>query len=238
MTQDDPEYSESGSPIYRHEPSDKGFVPASGDAEEIRRIEAHIEEHIGKPALVWHELVSHLVHIDIHMIEPTPERDYYTLITSGMSSQPMKTPPGAEAFRYAELMICLPPTWELNQEAFQNEANYWPLRWLKVLARLPHEYNTWLWALHTVPNGDPPRPFAPDTWLSGVMLMQPSYMFSDEFVQLKINDDKTIFFLSVIPLYSDEMDFKLKHGADPLLTRLAEHQVNEVLDPGRPNVLE
>ncbi|MEO8606251.1 MAG: suppressor of fused domain protein [Chloroflexota bacterium] len=238
MNQDDQERSESGNPIYRHEPSQKGFVPAAGDSEAIQQIEQHIEMHIGKPSMVWHEIVSHLVHIDIHMVSPTPERNYYTLVTSGMSSQPMKTPEGAEAFRYAELMICLPPNWPLTQADFQDERNYWPLRWLKVLARLPHEYDTWIWASHTVPNGDPPKPFAPNTRLSGVILMQPSLMFSDAFIELKINDEKTVYFLSVMPLYREEMDFKLKNSAGSLLNDLAEAGVTEVLDIDRPNVVE
>jgi hypothetical protein len=208
------ERSESGSPIYRHEPSQKGFVPAIGDSETIGRVEKHIEEHIGKPDMVWHELVSHLVHVDIHMVNPTPERNYYTLITSGMSDQPMNVPPGAEAFRFAELVICLPPTWKVTQADFQNEEHYWPLRWLKVLARLPHEYDTWLGVAHTVPNGDPPRPFAGNTQLCGMMLMQPSMLFSDAFIELHMNANKTVNFLSLIPLYREEMDFKLKHGAD------------------------
>jgi len=114
MNHDDQERSEAGNPIYRHQPSDKGFVPATGDSDSIDRISQHIESHIGKPVTVFHELVSHLVHIDIHVVYPTPERDYYTLITSGMSNQPMKPPPGAEVMRYAELVICLPPTWKVS----------------------------------------------------------------------------------------------------------------------------
>jgi hypothetical protein len=238
LNPNDQERSESGSPIYHHQPSQKGFVPASGDYETIGRVEKHIEEHIGKPDLVWHEIVSHLVHIDVHMVNPTPERNYYTLVTSGMSSQPMtKMPPGAEDLRFAELVICLPPTWKVSQSDFQNEENYWPLRWLKVLARLPHEYDTWLWVSHTVPNGDPPKPFARNTQLCGMMLMQPTMLFSDTFIELKMSAEKTVYFLSVIPLYREEMDFKLKHGADLLLKGLSAYDVNEILDVKRRNVM-
>ena len=78
--------------------------------------------------------LSDLVHIDIHMVEPTPEKNYYTLVTSGMSDRPMNAPAECGELRYAEIAISLPPDWPLTQEAFADENNYWPLRWLKILA--------------------------------------------------------------------------------------------------------
>lgn len=42
----------------------------------------------GVLAFVWHELVSDLVHLDVHVAEPTPARPYYTVVTSGMSDRP------------------------------------------------------------------------------------------------------------------------------------------------------
>ena len=69
----------------------------------------------------------------------------------------MNVPDGWEDYRYAEMMICLPPDWNMDQRAWNDERHYWPIRLLKTLARLPHEYNTWLSDCHTMPNGDPPE---------------------------------------------------------------------------------
>src|SRR5688500_3683433 len=112
------EHSESGSPIYRYsEQQAKGLQPAVGDSENIEAIANHIEKHVGPPDQVFHELVSTLVHIDVHMVAPTPQRNFFTLVTSGMSDKPMTVPEGAEEFRYAEMAICLPPNWKLDQES-------------------------------------------------------------------------------------------------------------------------
>ena len=111
------ETSESGAPIHRHEERERDFELATGDSENIDRISDHIEKHIGPVASVFHELVSDLVHIDVHMVEPTPERPCYTLVTSGMSDKPMQAPEGHEDLAYTELMICLPPNWPLTEEA-------------------------------------------------------------------------------------------------------------------------
>lgn len=229
------EFSESGNPIYRHKPREKPFEPAFGDVAHIQLVEQHIIKHIGTPSLVYHEIISDLVHIDIHIVPPRPERDFYTLVTSGMSARAMTTPEGLEEFSYAELSICLPPHWSLKHEDFKDESNYWPVRLLKMLARMPHEYDTWLGFAHTVPNGDPPEPYAPNTKFCCAMLL-PSPIGPEEFWQLKVSPEMDIQFLSIVPLYAEEAAFKLRKGADPLLDLFGRHSVTDLLDLKRRNV--
>ena len=207
------EKSKSGAPIYRHEHRERDIDIAAGDSENIEAISDHIEKHIGPVANVFHEMISDLVHIDVHIVEPTEARNCYTLVTSGMSDIAMSAPEEYGACCYSELMICLPPDWPMGEEAWKNEENYWPVRLLKVLSRFPHEYQTWLWAMHTIPNGNPPMPFAGNTSMTGTILMPP-LTASEEFYRLPINDQKTIFFHALIPLYEEEMNLKLQNGAE------------------------
>ncbi|WP_127532292.1 suppressor of fused domain protein [Paenibacillus kobensis] len=230
------ELSPSGQPIYRHEAAEREFEPAFGDATAIDIISRHVELHIGKIQGVYHEIVSDLVHIDIIVVAPTRERNFYTLVTCGMSNLPMTVPPGAEAYRYAELMLCLPPDWSLSDEAFKKEENYWPIRSLKTLARFPHEYNTWLYMAHTIPNGNPAEPYADGTKLSGMVLSVPSTVESNnDFFNLTLSPDKQVRFYSLIPLYNEEMDYKLKEGADKLFAKLDKAGVTEIVNPKRKN---
>jgi hypothetical protein len=234
--EDDVERSESGAPVYRHRPREKPFEPATGDGDAIDAISDHVEEHVGKIESVFHELVSDLVHVDVHMVAPTRKRNYFTLITSGMSDRPMNAPDDHPDKTYAELLICLPPDWKLSPKAFEKERWYWPVRWLKTLARLPHEYDTWLWEHHTVPNGDPPEPFADNTDLCCAYLLRPA-LFPREFFKLKASKKKTIHFLCLVPLHADETKFKLKEGSDALVDLLDDAGVTELLDVERPSVL-
>lgn len=231
------EYSESGKPIYRHGPRRSKFTPPPNADANRAQIAEHIEKHIGKIATVFHELVSDLVHIDLHLVEPTDDRPYHTLITSGMSDLPMHVPEGAEECRFAELLISLPPDWPLAHRALENECHYWPLRWLKMLARFPHEYETWLWYGHSIPNGDPPQPLADNTDLCCALLLSPA-LVPDDFLALRLTDEKTIHFFGLLPLFAEEVEFKLKHGADALAERLAEQGVTELLDLSRPRVFK
>ncbi len=230
------ETSESGAPIHRHEKREREFEFAMGDSENIEKISDHIERYVGKIATVFHEIISDLVHIDVHIVEPTNERPFYTLVTSGMSDIAMKAPENYPELKFSELLICLPPNWKMSQESWKDEENYWPIRMLKFLSKFPHEYQTWLWAMHTIPNGDPAEPFASNTEMSGVILLPP-VTIAPEFHQLEIDEKKTIHFHAIIPLHVDEMDLKLKHGANALFDGFDNHRVTEILNPSRVSVV-
>jgi hypothetical protein len=232
---DDCEFSESGSPVYRHAPRDREFEPAVDDKRVIEAVSRHVGRYVGKVEHVFHEIVSDLVHIDVHLVPPHRHRPFVTLVTSGMSSLPMTLPPDCDAPSYAELLLCLPPDWPLDQDDFKDEANFWPIRLLKFLARLPHEYDTWLGVGHTIPNGDPPAPFDPSTELCCALIVPPS-LFDERFNELALSDDKVLQFYALMPLYREEMEFKLRHGTEALLRRFASVGICEVLDPQRPNV--
>lgn len=222
-----------GDVIYRHTDS-KPFEPAF-DNPDVEQIQGHVDKYIGKVESAFHEFISNFVHIDILLVKPSPQRNFYTLVTSGMSQRPMKTPPGVQGCEYAELLICLPPDWPMTDAAMKDESNYWPLRWLRILACFPHEYDSWLWYGHTIPNGDPARPFAKNTGLAGIILAPP-LLVPKEFGQLEINETKTIQFFSILPIYAEEMSYKLDHGADSLFDRMDQQKINELVDIDRPSV--
>lgn len=230
------ERSPAGSIIYRHKQTDKPFALPQVDNEALELITQHLEKHIGSVEAVFHEIVSDLIHLDILYIAPTKERNYITLVTCGMSNLPMTVPNGAEDFRYAELMICLPANWKMSEESFKNEDNYWPVRAMKTLARLPHDYDTWLYIDHTIPNLNPVEPYAGNTKLSGMMVTIPSTVQSlKEFFTLEMSPDKNVHFFNLTPLYNEEMNYKLKHGADELNAKFDKAGVTQIIDPMRKN---
>lgn len=219
----------------RHKPRSKPFEAAEGDDETIDRVDGHIRKHLGPVASVFHELVSDLVHLDVHFVAASQDRPVQTLVTSGMSSLPMTVPPDCAEFERAELFLSLPPDWPLDQESMRNERHYWPIRWLKTLARLPHEYETWLGIGHTIPNGDPPEKLAADTRFCGFMLGPPLHAPMD-FHELETDSGEVVWMWALYPLYREEIDFKLAKGAEALFDRLAAAGVTEVVDVGRQNV--
>lgn len=230
------EKSGSGAPIYRYNESEKkDFEGPSGESS-IDEISGHIEKYVGKIDMVFHELISEQVHIDVHWVKPTKERPFHTLVTSGMSDKSMSTPKGVKNCDYAELCMCLPENWKISDESFEDENNYWPVRWLKILARFPHTYKTWLCYGHTIPNGDPALPFTSQTKLNTILLLPP-VVFDNEFHTLRLKN-KSIDFYSLIPLYSEEVDLKLKKGVEALFDGFDQHGVTDILQLNRPNTAQ
>jgi hypothetical protein len=229
------EHSESGAPIYRYEPRDTSWTPPNMEDSCVEAISSHIEKHVGPIATVWHELVSDVVHIDVHQVAPTDERPFWTLITSGMSDLAMTTPAEYEAWAFAELMICLPKEWKMDETDFKDEKYYWPVRWLKILARFPHEYQTWLSAGHSIPNGNPPNVIHETVLFDCMMLSRPKTV-STEFWTLPVHEKKKIQFFSVMPLYPGETILKLKKGSEELESRFERYKISEIVDPKRRDV--
>lgn len=236
MSNEYEDVSPDGTQILVHR-REKDFVLATGEERHIEAISAHLERHLGPVSGVFHEIISDLVHIDVHVVPANDHCPYLRLVTSGMSDLPMTVPAEVDADvpRYMELMVTLPADWPISQDAFEDERNYWPVRLLKGMARLPHEYDTWLGFGHTIPNGHPSEPYAPGVGFDGAIVLTP-VTTPEDFATLELDDGKTISFMSLVPLYPEEMDLKLRKGAEALLDRFDAKKIQDVIEPGRTNV--
>jgi tetratricopeptide (TPR) repeat protein len=201
--------------------------------EEMDCIQTHVERYFGTNKNVFHELVSPDIHVDILVIEPGKRHNYYVLVTMGMGAHRMNLPEELKAYGLdrAEILVCLPPDWRLDEEAMKDENWYWPLRWLKIMARLPGEQDTWLGWGHTVPNGGP---FAGNTGFTTMMLTGPG-AFDEKARECKMPDGSVVNFYQMIPLYEEETQFKLKTNAE-LLLKLLDSKSMECVDIHRQNV--
>jgi len=207
------------------------FVPISFDREAIERIEEHVYQHIGDGE-VFHEVMSEIVHVDVHVLDPTSTRDYYTLVTTGMSDLPMQATDGTRDPQYAELLMCLPSNWSLSDDALRREEHAWPIHLLQRLARQPHRQRNALAVGQAFSHTDPPQAFASNTKLCGVFISKPT-LFEPGFERIDVRDDKTVHLLSVLPIYNEELAFTQTHGPDALLDLFVTNGVNELLNVNR-----
>lgn len=201
--------------------------------EEMEAVEEHIEQYFGKFENVFHELVSPDIHVDICVVPPSEERDYCTLVTMGMGAHRMNVPEELAEYKLerAELAIALPADWKLDQESMKDEKWYWPIRLLKSLARLPIASDTWLGFGHTMDNKEN---FAENTKLCAAILTGPqSTEEGGEVCTLPGGEE--VNFYQVIPLYEDELDYKLEHDADALLDKMA--GISFVVNPTRQDAI-
>ncbi len=203
-------------------------------------IEHHIHKHIGKIHRVFHELESDDIHLDVCHVKSGLFRSHECLVTMGMSALPLNVPEGYQGARFVELMILLPKKWALTEQDFNNESSYWPIRLLKDIARFAHHNNTFIGFGHTVAdaeNADDLEPFASNTEFCASIMLPPISLGDHSFCLKRDGEQRDIHFFAVIPLYRDELLFKMEQGSDALLDRFDQHQVSDVVDLKRPSVV-
>ena len=214
--------------------SKKDSEPEIYSDDEMSAIEQHIKNTFGEFENVFHELVSPDIHVDICLVPPSEERDYYTLVTMGMGAHRMNVPEELAEYKLerAELAIALPSDWKLDEESLKDERWYWPIGLLKVLARLPISNNTWLGFGHTM---DKQSPFAEDTELCAALLVGPQDVVWNGGEVCTLPSGEEVNFYQVIPLYRNEMEYKMEHDADALLKKMA--GISFVVNPTRQNAI-
>jgi hypothetical protein len=187
------------------------------DSALLASVTAHVERHFGPVTEIDHDAFPVHAHIDLLIVEPNEKVPGITVATAGMSARPM------DGEFYAELMVILPPS---------TPRDAWPFQLIRDLARFPHEFDTLLWVGHTMPNGDPAKPYGPDTKLCGVVIVP---QLINEDAQTFEHDGREVSQLTFWPLHKAEMQVKLDRGMDAFWEMADEARLIECIDPQRPN---
>jgi len=206
--------------------SDSEFDCSVYTPEEANKILDHIEKYFGKIERRIPDMSPEYANIDILIIPASTKHPYTTLMTLGMGSRFMEgTPPELvpEKFGYDEIFICLPDDWDFELDTM------WSVQYLLDMARFPFVNHTWLGAGHSV---------AYDTYLgntnfTGFMVTYP-YEYGMEAFQLDISKEKQIHFYNVIPLYTEELNYKQEIGFEELESLFSKNPM--VTDVHRANV--
>jgi len=231
--------TKGGSEIYRHElPENQGWRPPVMESSFAEEVAGYFDKQFpGRETVVFHEIISDLVHIDVNVMKPIPEDDIYVLYTTGMSDLPMTLPPqvkNPDELKFAELVMLLPSSWSPGGDYAIStdlpEKDSWAIGLIKFFARFPHEYKTWLGDGHTVPNGNY-QPITDGSEMGGVILL------SFNAPPLAAKGGETVNFYLVLPISQVETEYKLEHGTGELVERLKEGKVSFVVDINRKSVL-
>jgi hypothetical protein len=226
----------SGAPVYVH---DKHTTRPFGRADVPEHWAGlrsdHYEQWLGPASTVYHEVIPQIPHIDVEVHPPCERlgRDYFTLITNGMSDLPMHLPDGVDASAArAEILMYVA---ELAVKPYSTEAS-WEVELLRFLAMFPFEYETWLAEGHTLPNGDPPQPFVPGSLLTTSFLME-SIFEPAEFREGLTLDGAPVNLLWLNPLTEAECNLKLRQRVSALYDLMDKAQLPKVLDVKRRSMV-
>lgn len=206
------------------------------DDDEIDEVDSFICDMFGSYKNVFHEIASPDIHLDVCIVEPTDEDPFYKLVTMGAGAYRMQIPEKWQKYDldYAEYVICLPKDWNIDSG---EEKDYWPIRLLKDTARLPIWNNTWLSYGHTAQSDEEGSAYAPGTGFNSMVLDFAGNRNGD--IRMIMPSGKVINFYQIIPIYPEELNFKIENGAAALFELFEEKGIQyKTVDINRKSSLK
>ena len=189
--------------------------------------EAVYDELFGECESISHEIIPLIPHIDVYIYKPGyAGREFYTLVSSGMSDESMLLPDEVDSAlaRREIILYCEKPLPEY-------------IKLVRFFARYPSKYETWLGHGHTMPNGSPATPLFENSVLVGCVLSYTIVSPDNQVSEKLIIEGYPVEFLWVIPLTEAEIAHKLKYGFESLLDVFDEVNHPIILDPHRKSYL-
>lgn len=188
---------------------------------ELQTVEDHIIEHFGSISRTIPVKESENLNLRIYVIEPTKEKDFYTIVTCGMGAYKMELPDDFKDtdLDRIELLMYLSPAWNMDLAlskptglitggtvtpifgSMYDEWNY-PVKILKNLAQAPVNNDSYFVMGNIMDDGEPLSPSTNDT---GGILISPAYI-SEEGCVCTLPDGEKVRFLQVMPIQTYEIE--------------------------------
>lgn len=166
-----------------------------------------IEANFGEIASIGHETISECVHLDLAVIEPTKERNYYTICTIGAGSYFAEVEESkrfdAWLREYNEFVIHLPSDWKVDKSGEAKEKDWWPFRWLKRIARMPAQTGEYFALGHIIEMEDELKKWSD---IKAFFFDYPLPDMAEETV-FTTSTGRTVGFLQLVPIGKEEVDF-------------------------------
>ena len=192
---------------------------------EAQTIQDHIIKHYGNISRTVMVKECERLDLNLYVIEPTKERDFYTVVTSGMGAYQMDIPDDFKDDNVdrIELLIYLSSNWDIDSafksspEAttgliiegsvtplFGNINAQWnyPIQILKNLAQAPVNNESYFVMGNIM---DDETPFSESTHDSGGILIFPAYT-TEEGQECTLPDGQKVGFLQIMPITTDEIE--------------------------------
>jgi hypothetical protein len=185
--------------------------------------EAHYARFFGPLGpTVYHSNRRFNPHIDIYPYPPSGQRDYWTLITGGMSDRAQRIPKIArgEISPFTEVVM------------YAHEVREWMVGGLSALAEHPFREKTFLHLWHSFGTG---APLFEGSIFAGFVCLPPIGERED-FDSLCLPAGK-VDFLWAVPVTAAELEFKITNGAEALMHLFQEHDLDMVVDEERQSMV-
>lgn len=161
------------------------------------------------------------------------------IMTNGLSEKTMVVPEKVKDRKHIELFFALPSYWDWDE--LDNPNRNWIFTWIQKLSKHFMENDTWYGYGHTFSNRlktndkSEYQPLSSTMKQEHLILLDPIEL--DYELQKMTIDGKEVYFLAIVPIYSDELDYKQAQSARKLVKKMMNSRVSEILDDFRGSVL-
>lgn len=156
------------------------------------------------------------------------------LVTNGLRNYQMPVTEKWQGREFTELFFCLPSYWDW--EEMDNPRTNWVFPWIQRLAKFVQEKETWFGPGHTMPCGAEMNALS-ETMLQNHFFLMDPILLENELAPIQV-EDKTVHFLAIVPIFSDELDYKHSKGTIKLLQKFLQKGITEKLDDFRATSLK
>jgi hypothetical protein len=156
------------------------------------------------------------------------------VMTNGLRNYKMPVPEKMKGFEHNELYFCLPSYWEWEDR--ENPNMNWVFDWIQRLSKYVVEKESWFGHGHTMPCGKDMESLS-ETMNQNHFFLSSPILLDEELTPINVSGIET-HFLGIIPIFSDEMDYKQGKGTYKLMKKLKNQNVTEKLDDYRASTLK
>lgn len=176
------------------------------------------------------EIIDQKESVKIRFLAPSDGRKYGLLFTDGLRHYKMNVPEAVDEPEHCELYFCLPDYWKLDKEALHNPNFNFPIHWIKQIMSVPIERDTFIAEGHSFPAGNPPKALSALTKQQAFILSKPVIA---EPMNKIADENGEINFLGIVPIYKQELNYKLRHGSKKFFERFNRGGNNEKVNLAR-----
>jgi hypothetical protein len=185
-------------------------------------VEEHLLTHVGR--------IHFLLGVDegafrTWVLSSGPEKGPVLVGTCGLSEYEMS---GVEPSR-VELVFELPAGWPIDSAALDRDKHGWPLKWLRNVGEQVVNRRLPIGEGHTFATEAPSEALGPGTKMSAILLLEGVSPFRT----MVRSDGQEVGFLSMFPIYREELLLKETDGFAALLKAFAARQIPMAFAPKR-----
>ena len=156
------------------------------------------------------------------------------IMTSDLSEYKMPVTEKWKGREFNEIFFALPAYWDLEDK--ENATLTALFDWIFRLQHFVVSKETWFGPGHSIPCGNPSESISALLKQDNFLLLNPMFL-EDIFQPLSLGGGKIVHLLAIVPVFSDELEYKMVKGTHKFVRRFYQKKFDERIDEFRSSMM-